>query len=62
MEYLTRWRMLPAGDRLTNSGDPIHAIVQSLGYQSESASAKPSKGSWAVRHGNTAVAGILCYA
>jgi AraC-like DNA-binding protein len=23
MEYLTRWRMLLAGDRLTNSGDPI---------------------------------------
>jgi len=32
MEYLTRWRMLLAGDRLTNSGGPISAIALSLGY------------------------------
>jgi AraC-like DNA-binding protein len=37
MEYLTRWRMLLAGDRLANSGDPISVIALSLGYQSESA-------------------------
>jgi AraC-like DNA-binding protein len=37
MEYLTRWRMLLAGDRLTNSGDPVSAIALSLGYESESA-------------------------
>ena len=37
MEYLTRWRMLLAGDRLTNSGDPISVIALSLGYESESA-------------------------
>jgi len=37
MEYLTRWRMLLAGDRLTNSGDPISIIAPSLGYESESA-------------------------
>jgi AraC-like DNA-binding protein len=37
MEYLTRWRMLLAGDRLTNSGDRISAIALSLGYESESA-------------------------
>ncbi|MEA2260491.1 MAG: hypothetical protein QOJ51_3316 [Acidobacteriaceae bacterium] len=37
MEYLTRWRMLLAGDRLTNSSDPISAIALSLGYESESA-------------------------
>jgi len=37
MEYLTRWRMLLAGDRLTNSNDSISAIAQSLGYDSESA-------------------------
>jgi AraC-like DNA-binding protein len=37
MEYLTRWRMLLAEDRLTNSGDPISAIARSLGYESESA-------------------------
>ena len=37
MEYLTRWRMLLAGDKLTNSGDPISAISLTLGYESESA-------------------------
>jgi len=37
MEYLTRWRMLLAGDRLTNSSDPISVIALSLGYESESA-------------------------
>ncbi|GAB1584333.1 AraC family transcriptional regulator [Phyllobacterium phragmitis] len=37
MDYLTRWRMLLAGDRLENSGDPISAIAISLGYESESA-------------------------
>lgn len=37
MEYLTRWRMLLAADRLTNTGDPVSAIALSLGYESESA-------------------------
>ena len=37
VEYLTRWRMLLAGDRLTNSGDSIAGIAKSLGYESESA-------------------------
>jgi AraC-like DNA-binding protein len=37
MEYLTRWRMLLAGDRLSNSGDPISTIALSLGYESDSA-------------------------
>ena len=37
MDYLTRWRMLLAGDRLENSSDPISAIALSLGYESESA-------------------------
>jgi len=37
LEYLTRWRMLLAGDRLTGSGDPISVIALSLGYESESA-------------------------
>ena len=40
MEYLTRWRMLLAADRLTNSGDGLCAIAQSLGYESESAFGK----------------------
>jgi AraC-like DNA-binding protein len=37
LEYLTRWRMLLAGDRLVNSGDPVSTIALSLGYESESA-------------------------
>jgi len=37
MEYLTRWRMLLAGDRLTNTGDAVSTIALSLGYESESA-------------------------
>jgi AraC-like DNA-binding protein len=40
MEYLIRWRMLLAGDRLKNSDDSISAIASSLGYQSESAFGK----------------------
>jgi len=36
LEYLTRWRMLLAGDRLANSSDPISVIALSLGYESES--------------------------
>jgi AraC-like DNA-binding protein len=37
MDYLTRWRMLLAGDRLENSSEPVSAIALSLGYESESA-------------------------
>ena len=40
VEYLTRWRMLLAADRLKNSYDGLCAIAQSLGYQSESAFGK----------------------
>jgi AraC-like DNA-binding protein len=40
MEYLTRWRMLLAADRLKNSSESLSAIAQSLGYQSESAFGK----------------------
>jgi AraC-like DNA-binding protein len=43
MDYLTRWRVLLAGDWLTNSGDPISAIALSLGYESESAFSKAFK-------------------
>jgi AraC-like DNA-binding protein len=43
MEYLMRWRMLLAGDRLANSSDPISAIALSLGYESESAFSKAFK-------------------
>ncbi len=37
IDYLTRWRMLLAGDRLANSSDSISIIARSLGYESESA-------------------------
>jgi AraC-like DNA-binding protein len=37
MEYLTRWRMLLAADKLVSSSDPISVIALSLGYESESA-------------------------
>lgn len=40
MEYLTRWRMLLACDRLKNSADSISAITGSLSYESESALCK----------------------
>ncbi|SOE94767.1 AraC-type DNA-binding protein [Burkholderia sp. D7] len=43
MEYLTRWRMLLACDRLKNSGDSIPRIASSLGYESESAFGKAFK-------------------
>ncbi|MDB4945835.1 MAG: AraC family transcriptional regulator [Labilithrix sp.] len=37
MEYLTRWRMLLAGDRLTRGDEPVSAIAFSLGYASDAA-------------------------
>jgi AraC-like DNA-binding protein len=43
MEYLTRWRMLLACDRLKNSGDSVPRIATSLGYESESAFGKAFK-------------------
>ena len=40
MEYLTRWRMLLAEQRLTGSDEAVSAIAGSLGYESESAFSK----------------------
>lgn len=37
MDYLTRWRMLLAADRLARTPEPLSAIALSLGYESESA-------------------------
>src|SRR5262249_27322551 len=37
MEYLTRWRMLVAGDRLLRSEDSVFEIAKAVGYESESA-------------------------
>lgn len=43
MEYLTRWRMLLAGDRLKNTNESVSEIAFSLGYESESAFGKAFK-------------------
>lgn len=40
MEYLTRWRMLLAGERLKGSDESIASIAATLGYESESAFGK----------------------
>ncbi len=40
MEYLTRWRMLLAAERLKSSSDGLSSIAQTLGYESESAFGK----------------------
>lgn len=40
MEYLTRWRMLLAGERLKDPADSLAAIAGALGYESESAFGK----------------------
>jgi AraC-like DNA-binding protein len=37
LEYLTRWRMLLAGERLLHSTAPVAAIAGALGYESEAA-------------------------
>jgi AraC-like DNA-binding protein len=37
MEYLTRWRMQLAAERLVRMGPPLSALADSLGYESESA-------------------------
>jgi AraC-like DNA-binding protein len=43
MEYLTRWRMLLACDRLQHTSDAVSEIALSLGYESESAFSKAFK-------------------
>jgi AraC-like DNA-binding protein len=40
IEYLTRWRMLLAADKLKNSDDSISTVARSLGYESDSAFGK----------------------
>jgi AraC-like DNA-binding protein len=37
IEYVTRWRMLLAAERLETTRDPLSAIAPDLGYESESA-------------------------
>lgn len=43
IEYLTRWRMLLAEKRMTNTTDSISEIARSLGYESASAFTKAFK-------------------
>lgn len=40
MEYLTRWRILLAAERLRSSSDGLSTIAQWLGYESEGAFGK----------------------
>jgi AraC-like DNA-binding protein len=37
MDYLTRWRMMVASDRLANGGKAIAVVAPTVGYESESA-------------------------
>jgi AraC-like DNA-binding protein len=46
MEYLTRWRMLLAGDRLKSSDDSVSAISLALGYETESAFGRAFRRFW----------------
>lgn len=43
MEYVTRWRMMLAGDRLEKSSEPVSVIAAAVGYESESAFGKAFK-------------------
>lgn len=43
LDYLTRWRMRLAADRLARSREPVAAVALSLGYESESAFATAFK-------------------
>lgn len=46
MKYLSRWRMLCAGERLRNSRDSITQISLSAGYDSDSAFGRAFKKEW----------------
>lgn len=37
MDYVSRWRMMLAGDRFENANDSVSTVALSLGYESESA-------------------------
>jgi AraC-like DNA-binding protein len=37
MDYLTRWRMMVASDRLASDGMSIAVVAPTVGYESESA-------------------------
>ena len=54
MEYLTRWRMLLAGDRLMNPVTRFPPLHPLSAMNPKAPSARLSKESWAVLHGNIA--------
>jgi AraC-like DNA-binding protein len=37
MQYLTRWRLALAGQRLRAGRDPVARVAEQLGYESEAA-------------------------
>jgi AraC-like DNA-binding protein len=46
MEYLTRWRMLLAGNRLVSSDEPISQISSSIDYETDSAFGRAFRKFW----------------
>jgi AraC-like DNA-binding protein len=46
MRYLSRWRILLAGERLRSSREPISQISFSAGYDTESAFGRAFKKEW----------------
>ena len=46
MDYLIRWRMMIAADRLSSTQDSISQISSSLGYETESAFGRVYKKVW----------------
>jgi AraC-like DNA-binding protein len=46
MEYLTRWRLIVAGDRLKTSDETVLAIAASSGYKTESAFGRAFRRLW----------------
>ena len=46
MEYLTKWRMTLAADRIQNPGESIASLAPVVGYQSESAFSAAFKRHW----------------
>ncbi|WP_375337421.1 MULTISPECIES: helix-turn-helix domain-containing protein [Rhizobium] len=43
MEYLTRWRMMLACERLRVSAEPVGVIARAVGYEGEGAFGKAFK-------------------
>ena len=61
LDYLTRWRMFLAGDKLENSNLSLSAIAEGVGYESDSAFSTAFKREMGSRQDNTATApGLTC--